>query len=369
MTVLAYPLEAFCHHVLIEPSWHLLHLIVRQFSTKRLDEQEIIDHNSVHIIGPRLCQERTTEMTKMQRVLATLRKEETDRVPFSAYMHSTVHERTARIFAQSTLDFYRKYDPDYVKVMYDENYDTPVTYDFVTTIEVWKYFEEFDPHIGAFGRQLESLKYIKDSVGPDVPVISTVFSPFHIAHRLAYRRVLMDWKKDPEAVRHGLTTIAANYIRFADCCLTESGVDGFFFGAFGCEKDWMSEAQYKEMAEPFDRMVMKTLRKAPILFLHIHGEKTNYFRLLIKYECDAISWEDRLAGPTIAEAKKATDKCLVGGVDHYAALKCVPEVIIKQSKEAISAAGGRGFILAPGCTFFKGTPSENIMAMRQAVGA
>ena len=34
-------------------------------------------------------------MTKMQRVLATLKQQETDRTPFSVYVHSTVHERTA----------------------------------------------------------------------------------------------------------------------------------------------------------------------------------------------------------------------------------------------------------------------------------
>lgn len=44
------------------------------------------------------------------------------------------------------------------KVMYDENYDTPVNCYFVGTIEVWKSLEEYDSHIGAFGRQLESLK-------------------------------------------------------------------------------------------------------------------------------------------------------------------------------------------------------------------
>ncbi len=307
-------------------------------------------------------------MTKMQRVLATLKKEETDRVPFSAYTHSTVHERTAERFARFTLDYYHSYDPDYVKVMYDENYDTPVNYYFVNTLEVWKHLEGYDPHIGAFGRQLQSLKQIKDTVGPNVPVIQTIFSPFHIAGRLAYRRILEDWKQEPEAVLQGLRTIAANYNRFAECCLTEAGIDGFFFGAFGCEKEWMSESLYREMVMDSDQKVMKTLRKAPILFLHIHGEEEAYFDLLQGYDCDAISWEDRLAGPSLAEAGTLTDKCLVGGIDHYQALHCAPEEIVRQGREAITATGGRGLILAPGCTFFDETPRENILALKQAVG-
>jgi uroporphyrinogen decarboxylase len=308
-------------------------------------------------------------MTKMQRVLATLKKEETDRVPFSAYLHSTVHERTPEKFARFTLDFYNKYDPDYVKVMYDDLYDTPVNFFHVLNIEVWKLFERFDPHIGAFGRQIQSLKRIKDAVGADVPVIQTVLSPVYIAYRLAGRRILEDWKKDREAVSHAVDTIAANYVSFAESCVKEAGIDGFFYGAFGCEKGWMSEAQFKEMVMPSDLEVLKTLSKSPICIVHVHSEKDSYFDLLIDYPCNAISWEDRQAGPPVAEAKKRTDKCLVGGVDHYLALKCSPKDIVTQGQEAIQAAGGRGLVLAPGCTFFYGTPEANMLALKEAVGA
>lgn len=308
-------------------------------------------------------------MTKMQRVLATLNKEETDRVPFSAYVHSTVHQRTPEKFARFTLDFYNKYDPDYVKVMYDELYDMPVNFLHVSGVEVWKLLERFDPHIGAFGRLIESLKRIKDAVGADVPVIQTVLSPFYIAYRLAGRRILEDWKQDPEAVRHGLDTIAANYVRFAEASVTEAGIDGFFYGALGCEKGWMSEAQFKEMVMPSDLEVLKTLSKAPISIVHIHSEKDAFFDLLVDYPCGGISWEDRLAGPSVSEAKKRTDKCLVGGIDHYMALKCAPEEIVTQGKEAIQASGGRGLILAPGCTFFDDTPEANMLALKEAVGA
>jgi uroporphyrinogen decarboxylase len=166
-----------------------------------------------------------------------------------------------------------------------------------------------------------------------------------------------------------LNTIAANYIRFADRCLQEAGIDGFFFAAFGCEKSWMDEAQYQEMVKPTDQHVLKTLRHAPILILHIHGEKDTHFDLLKDYDCDAISWEDRLAGPSIGEAREKTDKCFVGGIDHYAALKCTPDEVVWQGREAIEEAKGRGIILAPGCTFFNDTPPENILAMREAVGA
>jgi uroporphyrinogen decarboxylase len=282
-------------------------------------------------------------------------------------MHSTVRERTVERFTRFTLDFYRRYDPDFIKVMYDESYDLPVNYQYVTEPKVWRLLEEYDPDIGGFGRQLEALKRVREEAGPEAPVIQTIYSPFHVARRLAGRRILEDWQADPEAVRCGLSTIAANYRRFAERCRTEAGIDGFFFAPQGCEASWMSPEQYRTMVMPSDRAVLEALRPAPVLILYIHGEKDTFFDLLSQYPCDAISWEDRLAGPSIAEARKRTGRCLMGGIDHYAARICSPEQVLSQAQDALAQARGRGFILAPGCTFFNDTPVENLKALRTAV--
>lgn len=306
-------------------------------------------------------------MTKRERIEAALTGRELDRVPFGMWMHTTVHEKTPEAFAGFMVDLYEKYDPDFVKVMYDWNYDTPVNFQFITTPEVWNLLEEFDPHIGAFGRQLQALKVIREKVGPDVPIIQTVLSPFHWANRLAYRRVLEDWKTHPDAVQHGLETIGKNYVAFAKACMQETDIDGFFFGAWGCEPDWMGPGQYEEMVMPSDKLVLEELRKASILILHIHGEEESYFDLLKDYPCDAISWEDRLAGPSIKEAKTKTDKCLIGGINHIAAVEASKESVLEEAQEAIQASEGTKFILGPGCTFLNETPPENIMALKNAV--
>ncbi len=306
-------------------------------------------------------------MNKHERTLAALAGRQVDRVPFSAYMHSTVHDKTPKGFVDFTLEFYRRYDPDYVKVMFDEHYDLPVTYDFIRSVEVWRQLEEFDPHVGAFGRQLTALKHIKDTLGPDVPVIQTIFLPFHFGMRLAYRRIMEDFKKDTEGVQTGLGIIAANLIRFGLACLDECGIDGFFFGAYGCEQSWMSERQYREFVMPTDLTVVQALNRAPLTILHIHGESRSFFSLLKDYPCKALSWEDRLAGPPVARVLTLTDKCLVAGIDHRKALTCTPGEIIAQAREVIGLTGGRRLILAPGCTFLPGTPHENILALKQAV--
>lgn len=306
-------------------------------------------------------------MTRLQRVQGALRGEPTDRVPFSVYQHSTVHNRGARQFAAYTLEFHKKYAPDYVKVMYDENYDSPVNYQFATSPDVWGLLEDLDPRHGAFGRQLESLKIIKDAVGPDVPVVQTIYSPFHWGVRLAWRQIIAHYRQDPELVEQGLSVMAKNTIAFGLLALQEAGIDGFLFGAYGCEPSWLSEAEYSQIAMPHDKSVLAALRKASILMVHIHGEHGSYFDLLRNYECDALSWEDRLSGPSLAEARKRTTKCLIGGVDHIKAATRSKEEVLAEAREAVLETGGRGFILAPGCTFGDGVKEDHIMALREAV--
>jgi uroporphyrinogen decarboxylase len=306
-------------------------------------------------------------MNCQQRVRAALRGEAVDRPPFSVYVHSSVHNRGVKEFADFTIDFHRRFQPDYVKVMYDENYDSPVNFQFATDPSVWGLLEELDPHKGGFGRQLQSLKLIRDAVGPDTPVIQTLYSPFHWGVRLAWKTALDHYKAEPELVQRGLGVIARNLIAFGRCAIEEAGIDGFLFGAYGCEPDWMSADTYAALAAPHDRAVLATLRRSDMLMLHIHGENGSYFDLLKDYDVDALSWEDRLGGPTLTEARRRTDKCLIGGIDHVRAVTATATEVRAEADDAIRQTGGRGFILAPGCTFLPGTPEANLRALAAAV--
>jgi len=308
-------------------------------------------------------------MTRRQRLSAALRGEAPDRVPYALWQHSTVHERTAERFARFTMDFFRKYEPDLVKVMYDQQYDMPVSRHFIGDVRDWRLLEEYEAHTGGFGRQLESLARIREEAGPEVPVVQTIYSPFHLAHKVAGRRILQDWRRDPQAVSRALEVIAANLRRFAECCRREAGVDGFFFAPIGCDASYMDESQYVEMVRPSDLAVLETLRASPLLILHIHGEREVLFDLLSRYPCDVLSWEDRVAGPSLAEARRRTPRCLMGGIDHLAAPGVEPEEIVRQGLDAIRQAGPGGFILAPGCTFPPETPAQRLRALRRPVEA
>jgi uroporphyrinogen decarboxylase len=305
-------------------------------------------------------------MTKYERMLKTLRCEQVDRLPWSTYLHSTVHDRGVREFANFTLNFHRRFDPDYIKVMHDENYDSPVNFQYCWDIKHWDKLEPLDPHKGGFGRQIESLKIIKDTVGTDVPVIQTVYSPFQWALRLT-REVAKQYHEDADTVDRGLSTITASLIAFIKACINEAGIDGFFLAIYGAQSIFFTEEEFKRWLLPHDKRVLTAMRESPMVIAHIHGMKQSYFDACKDIDCDALSWEDRTAGPSIAEARKKSNKCFVGGVDHERALTATADEVYKESVDAIKQSGGYGLILAPGCTFNPATPVENVFAMKRAV--
>lgn len=304
-------------------------------------------------------------MTGRERFLCALRGEKPDRVPVSIYQHSTVHDRGADAFTDYTLNFHREFSPDYVKVMYDELYDAPVNYQFAVDGSVWDLLVDLDPRKAAFGRCLESLARVRDAVHHDTPVVATVFSPFHIAVRLAWSRLTQDCRTDTERTIRGLATIARNLCAFVQAAKTDTGIDAFFLGCFGCETAWLDHDEYQSIASPFDRQVIAAMRPLPVI-VHSHGERGSFFDIISSYDADAVSWEDRQAGPDLARARELTDKCLVGGVDHVAAVTADPKAIYTQAREAIAATEGKGFILAPGCTFLENTPAATMLALKRA---
>lgn len=305
-------------------------------------------------------------MTRRERLMTAVSGGKPDRVPVSIYQHSTAHDRGAKEFAEYTLAFHKRYDPDYVKVMYDELYDVPVNYQFVTDPSVWSMLEPLDPRKGAFGRCIQSLKIIRDAVDPETPVIGTIFTPLHIGARLAWSRLAEDCRTEPELVAAGLGTIADNLVAYIGVVRAEVGLDGFLVGAFGGEDAWLPEADYARHASPHDARVLAAMKGMPCVIVHGHGEKGAHFNLFERYDCNALSWEDRSGGPSLSEARARTTKCLVGGVDHHMAQHGSPQAVYAQARQAIEVTGGKGFILAPGCTFLERTPPENMLALKRA---
>ena len=130
----------------------------------------------------------------------------------------------------------------------------------------------------------------------------------------------------------------------------------------------MSPERYRDQFLPLDRLVLSGAVDGWCNIVHLHGEDLHWDTLSpLVEQAHAVSWSDRAAGPSLAEARATTGKCLVGGVNERLIGGYTPEQVRAEANDAVSQVGGRGIILAPGCAVPTETPPANLHAFKEAV--
>ncbi|HYO29013.1 MAG TPA: uroporphyrinogen decarboxylase family protein, partial [Thermomicrobiales bacterium] len=100
--------------------------------------------------------------------------------------------------------------------------------------------------------------------------------------------------------------------------------------------------------------------------LHVHGERDLMFDQVLDYPVSVLSWSDRLAGPSLREARMMTSKCLMGGWHEFGPLSNGPEDQIRaEAEDAIAQTGGRKLILANGCAVLDETDHQWLHVARE----
>lgn len=299
--------------------------------------------------GPRSAN-RVEEMSRTERVMAAVGGEPVDRVPV-CFWHHFRPEGSGRALAEATLRFFdEEFDLDIAKVMPDLPYPFPQR--SIRTVDDWRLIEPIDPGSRFMAQRAESVRALRDELGFDTPIVMTVFSPLAEAMYAAAdgETFQAHLQEAPVVVHEALATIAGNlraHIRDA----IDAGADGAFFSIQGCSAATMPEARYREFGRPYDLMALQGARNGWLNILHHHGERDLYFDLPLDYPVQVLSWSDRLAGPSLREARLLTSKCLMGGWHEFGPLANGPEEAIRaEAEDAIAQTGGRKFILANGCS-------------------
>jgi uroporphyrinogen decarboxylase len=214
---------------------------------------------------------------------------------------------------------------------------------------------------------VQAVRIIAEELEDSAPILQTIFSPLTTAWKLAGDRMFADLRRYPEQLKEGLQTIAETTAEFA-VASARAGATGMFFATQCDTYRLMSEDQYREFGEPFDRMVFDAIRaRVEIIMMHAHGEDI-MFDLVTGYPIDAINWHDRLAGPSLAEARQRFSGMLVGGISEWTTLLEGPAEAIKaEIEDAIAQAGGRAHMVGAGCVVPITAPHHHIRAAREAV--
>ena len=319
-----------------------------------------------------------------ERVEAAIRGEPVDRAPFGFWMHVPEIDRDPEKLALFTVDLYRRYRMDYVKVMFRSSWgleDWGAAFDtfhpargywlparfVVQRPEDWAALKPLPPDQGVLGEQLRLLSMVRDGVGGEAPVLATLFAPSMLAGQLAGERTfLRHLREAPDAVHAGLQTIAATLRDFARACL-EAGADGVFYAIQHASRRIMTDEEYRPLGRGYDRPVIESFHdRSRLTMLHLHGDAL-MFDELASYPAHVLNWYDRGGGPSLAEARERTAVCLAGGVDHERTLMLgTPDEIAGEVEAANAELDGRGLMIAPGCGVPITVPERSLRILRDA---
>ena len=170
-------------------------------------------------------------MNKRERVIAALENRETDFVPVGFWYHFPEDKQKGQDCIDAHIDFYKKTNQDFVKIMCDGYFgypnETVINMKDVSDLYNMKPLGENHPFIR---EQVERAKAIVDEVGNECCVFYNIFRP------LSYFRLQVDWdnmmkyiKEDKKAVEYACEVIAEDAITLVKALIQEAGCDGIYY--------------------------------------------------------------------------------------------------------------------------------------------
>lgn len=320
-------------------------------------------------------------ITHKERIQACLSQEALERPPVALWRHFPVDDQDPRSLAEATLHFQRTYDFDLVKVTPASSFcakdwgvedewrgHTEGTRQYTKRIihepRDWERLPVLDARASHLAGQLACLRFIRAELGPDTPLLQTIFSPLAQAKNLAGGETLIaHLRLYPEAVMQGLATIAETTRRFVEASL-ETGIDGVFYAIQHAQASLLTLEEYQTLALPHDQTVLEPAQGLWCNLLHLHGHDV-YFSLLSSFSFPIVNWHDRETFPALSEAQKLFRGVTCGGMRQDTLVYRDPAEVRKEAADAIQQTGGKRFILGTGCVVPIIASHGNILAARQ----
>jgi uroporphyrinogen decarboxylase len=312
-----------------------------------------------------------------------------DRPPVGAWGHTYKEEWSPDELAAITVERARRFGWDFVKFQprastFAEAFGslyrpaghrlkgpilvTPA----VPDLDSWRTVRLSNPT--ALDDQVRSIGTVARELGEGVPVIQTVFSPITVGGYLVGKssaRVRRELRQHPELVRPALDRIADALVDFSRRSV-EAGAAGIFYAISGyASRDAMTESAYREQLLPYDISVLTQLpADAWFNVVHLCGSNLN-FGLARDLPAQAVSWSIHNQGnPSLVEGRKVSGRAVMGGLGQRASLLYGPPAEVEaEARQAVEETGGRGLLLAPGCSVPTRARDANLAAMLAAIAA
>lgn len=321
--------------------------------------------------------------THRERLQACLNGEHTDRPPVALWRHFPVDDQSPETLAAATLNFQNTYDFDLVKVTPASSFclkdwgvedawegHTEGTRRYTKRViqkpQDWENLPVLEPSAPHLAGQLACLRQIRAGLGPEVPMLQTVFSPLSQAKNLAGGEMLIAHiRKHPGAVLKGLETIARSTRRFVEAAL-ETGIGGVFYAIQHAQAGLLTLDEYKTFGLPYDHQTLEPANDLWCNLLHLHGSQV-YFEIVSEFSFQIVNWHDRETPPSLAEAQQIFGGTVCGGLGRDTLVYREQTEVRVEAQEAIAQTEGQRLILSTGCVVPVIASHGNILTARKSV--
>ncbi len=307
-------------------------------------------------------------MNKKELVDQVLAGEAVERPPISLWYHFGVQHGDGAAFAKITLDYFNRYDFDFLKVMNDYFYPVPDGCEALTTRSDLKKIKPVDPRKTRWAEQLKALEIIGEAIGDKAYYIDTVFDPWQSLHRnLAAENMQHLMMNEPRALMEALEVVADNLIAYSRAAI-EAGAAGIFM-SIPAGKEIVTQEEFLTFVKPYAEKVLRGIEGlGPMTTLHVHGQEL-YFDDAIDLPAPVINWWDRGPhGPSMQEVLRRFSGCVMGGIDQTIMARRTRAFVKNHVLEGINLGGDRRFFLANGCSIdtwiYPGTIEAMVAAAR-----
>ena len=324
-------------------------------------------------------------MNHLERMEACLRGETPDRPPVALWRHFPVDDQQADTLADAHIYFQQTFDFDFLKVTPASGYflyDWGVedfwrghphgTRDYTKRVihkpEDWTSLQPLDPHKGHLAVQLSALTKITETLGPDTPVIHTIFNPLSQAKKLVGDDdLIFHLREHSDEFHKGLEIITECSKDFVDVVVHETGVAGIFFAVQHAQASLLTEEEYFEFGRTYDLPLLQAGADGWLNVLHLHGNEI-YFDMFTDYPVHVINWHDLETKPDLLTGLEKFPGAVCGGLRQEETVNLgTPQEIKQEANAAFEATGGKRFILGTGCVAPTTTPYGNLVAARKVV--
>lgn len=214
---------------------------------------------------------------------------------------------------------------------------------------------------------LEVNEKLKEELGPDVPLIASISSPFREACLLrGFEKLFESIIRDSSFVEGLVDLMTEKVYEYAELAV-EAGADILGITDPFASRSMISRPKYRELVHPSEEEIINRVRantEAKVLF-HTCGEWGDRFDLAVETGAD-IYHLDGVGGKGLEEIRSSyPETTIMGRLPTAGLLLNGNSEDVKKAAETSIEAGGSGgnYVLGGNCSLAPETPPANVKAM------